>query len=583
MNPHIIPGELQLFSKVRYGKTKKGISLYRFVPFNSEYPIAKVATTYGKTHTEQTNIYILAQYNNEELQTKDATNKLVRATLVDILGPINDETTGFLAIQYHYLGYNSYRTSKNKKRILQETNLSQNYSNIPIYPHRQIQSRTVYNPEILCTIDPEGCQDIDDAISFEIIDSKKALIGVHITDVDEIVKEDSSLDKWFQEQPFTLYRPDSIQHSLPESLSTNECSLLPNQKRGTLSVLYYLEYQKDDTSQEIQITKVTPELNAFVIESKEKLTYSEATERISTNSQWKQFSSFIKEWQEVEKQYSHSLENDEKDNDSFSHNMIAFLMIRTNAYIAEKLLIHPDNEKVLLRSHGSICQEKLDKEATNNWNTLHAKYVLSDKAIPHTALQLNAYTHFTSPIRRYADLLVHRQVKNKLLPFLLRENNVKTEMCERINKYQKDLHRVETSWEWWKYIQQKYNSDEIEIHEKGIILDWGDFEDDSKYGLSVFIQFGNRRAWVRVIHPQLLHLVKITRNENDIEIKTLSDEKTWKVNLFQEVEIKCWWDSSRGIRGIRFYWIDPVLPSFISQSNMSSFEEPVYTLQDWIA
>ena len=120
------------------------------------------------------------------------------------------------------------------------------------------------------------------------------------------------------------------------------------------------------------------------------------------------------------------------------------------------------------------------------------------------------------------------------------------------------------------------------IEEKGIILDWGHFNDDLRYGLSVLIQFGKRKAWVRVVHPYLINLVKIIRTENTIEVNLISENVSWKVEKFQEVKIKCWWDSSRGIRGIRFHWITPPLPNFFSKIDLSLFEESKYTLQDWM-
>ena len=582
MNKHYVPGEIQLFSKVRYGKTKKGISLYRFIPFHSEYPIAKVATTFGKTHGEQTNIYAVVEYDQEALNKKEVSiwkNILVKATLIDILGLITDKIAGLLAIQYTYLGYNATRTSKRKKFILKETNFMQNYEYLSMYPYKRNTERTLYNPKIICTIDPIGCQDIDDAISFEILNSTTAIVGVHITDVDEVVKENSGLDKWFQEQPFTLYRPDKNQNSLPEEVSTNICSLCPNQKRATLSVLYYLNYENE---KDLKIKQITPELNAFVIESKEKLTYSEATKKINNSPEWKQFSLFIKKWQQFESKYSSTLEEKSEETDSFSHNMIAFLMIRTNAYIAEKLL-SSSTENVLLRTQykSENNDNTFEKEIEESMKKINAEYVLSNKEIPHTSLQLSAYTHFTSPIRRYPDLVVHRDVKSKLLPFL-KQKKVEIINCEFLNNFEKNLHRVESSWNWWQYIQEMNNLNYTMIEEKGIILDWGHFNDDLRYGLSVLIQFGKRKAWVRVVHPYLINLVKIIRTENTIEVNLISENVSWKVEKFQEVKIKCWWDSSRGIRGIRFHWITPPLPNFFSKIDLSLFEESKYTLQDWM-
>ena len=82
MPPTTVVGEILLFSKIRYGRTKKNVPLYRFLPLRPcLLPPTKVATTYGTTHGESNSVYAVVEYADDYLETG-------RSTVVEILGPL---------------------------------------------------------------------------------------------------------------------------------------------------------------------------------------------------------------------------------------------------------------------------------------------------------------------------------------------------------------------------------------------------------------------------------------------------------------------------------------------------------------
>jgi len=274
------------------------------------------------------------------------------------------------------------------------------------------------------TIDPTSSKDFDDAISIDFKENVYT-VGIHIADVTHYLKKDSELDKHAQMKMNTVYLNGDTTHMLPTILSNNLCSLVPNQDRNAVTVM---------TKFDIRGKLIEYQIYRSKINSKRRYTYDDVRQQIKGNKEMdihiKNLYSFI-----VAK-YPQTLEHfslpilDIKLNDSktpivmeledydMSHIMIEKCMILANEIVAEDLAnkgfkfpyrCHPspseDQEKKYQNlkqlSHNPMYQEIIKIKSYKN-----AYY--SPDNISHFGLTSSKYCHFTSPIRRYIDIVVHR-------------------------------------------------------------------------------------------------------------------------------------------------------------------------------
>jgi ribonuclease R len=349
----------------------------------------------------------------------------------------------------------------------------------------------------LVTIDGEDAKDFDDAVYAEQLSKKEGWrILVSIADVSFFVKANSYLDKEARHRGNSVYLPNYVIPMLPEELSNNLCSLKPDQDRACLTVEIIL----DNNGQ-----KKSHSFFRSIINSKKRLTYDEVEDVIKSKFLNQDFETniltVIKSLHNVykileglrEKRGALNLELPEKkilfDEEGWpqdvkkiygvtSNKIIEELMILANVAAAEEIdkvanqsiyrsheppsqekykslidligkplsniligkVPHPSlMNKILSESKGSPEYETVNQSILRSQS--QAKYENKNKS--HFGLALKNYVHFTSPIRRYADLLVHRQIieiisnnnvlsKNKQL-FQHIENNDLKSICDHIS------------------------------------------------------------------------------------------------------------------------------------------------------
>ncbi len=317
--------------------------------------------------------------------------------------------------------------------------------------------RKDFREVITFTIDPEDAKDFDDALSVRKIEDGLYEVGVHIADVSHYVEENSKLDKEARKRAFSIYLVDRTIPMLPENLSNGICSLKPNEDRASFSAVFKI---KEDGS------IVDEWFGETVIHSDKRFTYKEAQNILD-----KKEGDFYEELSYLEK-ISKKLRKDRIDKGSllidddevffhldhdgrplyvftkehlFTHNLIEEFMIIANKRISKKFntlyRIHEKPDKDLINNLISFISnlgytmnikgkeissaelndlfDKIkgkDEEFLVKMAVLRSmsKAVYSIKNEKHFGLALDEYTHFTSPIRRYADLLMHRIVKEKL-------------------------------------------------------------------------------------------------------------------------------------------------------------------------
>ena len=320
-----------------------------------------------------------------------------------------------------------------------------------------IEGREDITGKVIITIDPPDAKDFDDAISIEKDDKGNRVLGVHIADVSNFVKADSALDVEAKERGNSVYLPGRVIPMLPEVLSNGVCSLQPGQKRFVKSA--YLTYDE-------QGNILSRRFANSVMKSTERLTYEQADrilkghtkvakhEAVELVREMERLSRAI-EKRRVENGMLHldlpetELVMDESGrvvdaepaDDSYPHTIIEMFMVEANDAVAGQLdrldigfmrRIHPEpdglsmkNLAKLVRAFGYNLGRNPDRRAVQdllaavkgtdssfgvNLAVLRSfeKAEYAPLNVGHYALASTHYCHFTSPIRRYADLLVHR-------------------------------------------------------------------------------------------------------------------------------------------------------------------------------
>ncbi len=311
--------------------------------------------------------------------------------------------------------------------------------------------------KIIVTIDPEDAKDFDDAISIEKNPDRTFTLGVHIADVSTFVKPGSALDIEAKDRGNSVYLPGLVLPMLPETLSNGVCSLQPEQRRLTKSA--FITY---DNSGKVLKT----EFAESIIRSTARLTYTEAdrilkgqktdrpAEVVSLLRDMKTLAEIIESRRNSEGMLHLDLPEIElvfdkagrvvdahpADN-SYPHTMIEMFMVEANEAVARLLdsldipfirRIHPDPDSLSLKGLAKTLKvlgfsvpknpDRYDLQSIINYvkdspagfavNTYIlrslARAEYSPLSIGHYALASRHYSHFTSPIRRYADLLIHR-------------------------------------------------------------------------------------------------------------------------------------------------------------------------------
>ena len=413
--------------------------------------------------------------------------------------------------------------SRFPKRVLNEVELIKE-------PNYAIESkkRKDFRPKTTFTIDPNDAKDFDDAISIAFLESGNMEIGVHIADVGHYVKPESFLDKEALLRGNSVYLVDRVIPMLPERLSNELCSLRPHEDKLTFSAVFELDPNCNVLSSWFGKT---------IIHSDHRFTYEDAQEIIEGGDGpfKKEITQINKLAQKCRKQRLSNGALNVKSNEvrfrldeegepietvlkvsKEAHQLIEEFMLLANREVAKKLAkpeknikkginvfrIHdnPSEEKLndlklFLTSMGYEIIRKKNKPITYSLNNIMkdaekrgeldlispmiiramSKAVYSTDNVGHYGLAFDYYTHFTSPIRRYADLVVHRS----LIDFL-NEQKIGTDskhlnyICNHISKMEKQA--VDAERASIKYMQVKFLSKFIGDTFEGTIsglTEWG--------------------------------------------------------------------------------------------------------------
>lgn len=294
------------------------------------------------------------------------------------------------------------------------------------------------------TIDPDDAKDFDDALSFLALEDGRYQVGVHIADVTYYVHPGSDIDNEAYRRGTSVYLVDRVQPMLPEELCNDLCSLRQDEDKLCMSVIFTM-----NTDGEVEKYKIC----RTVICSNKRLTYGQAQTLLDNADDLSDLATALKQLNHFAQLLrgrrmqagALDIEQDEVrfrlDEHGhpveiwFEHPMEANHLIEEFMLLANRTVAkHVGDKPFVYRVHDKPDEEKLTalhkferrmKKETQNAVTTEvldmltvramAKAVYSTKNIGHYGLAFSHYTHFTSPIRRYPDMMVHRLLDKYVL------------------------------------------------------------------------------------------------------------------------------------------------------------------------
>ena len=355
------------------------------------------------------------------------------------------------------------------------------------------------------TIDPFDAKDFDDAISIRNLDNGNYEIGVHIADVSHFVLPDSILDKAAYKRATSVYLPDRVNPMLPEKISNELCSLRPNEDKYTFSVIFQITNRAEIKHKWIGRT---------LIHSDHRFTYEDVQQTIETKDglHYKPILLLNDLAQKLRKErFDNGAINFSSQEVKFqldengkpigivikeskeAHKLIEEFMLLANRTVAEYVSKIKSNKEPIpfpYRIHDTPDEEKLkafaayakkfgykfdihnEKEIATSFNKLleevqgkpeqhvleqlgirtMAKAIYTSENVGHYGLGFENYCHFTSPIRRYPDVLAHRILQQCLDKNLTIDKKME-EKCKHCSDRERSASEAERAGNKYKQVQ----------------------------------------------------------------------------------------------------------------------------------
>ena len=402
-----------------------------------------------------------------------------------------------------------------------------------IIPEKEINKRRDFRKTLTITIDPFDAKDFDDALSIKKLENGNWEIGVHIADVSHYVKPGSQLEEEAYRRATSIYLVDRTIPMLPEKLSNHVCSLRPNEDKLCFSAVFELDdnakihhewfgrtiirsqrrFNYDEVQEIIEAKKGELSTEILILDglakklraerfSKGAINFESREVRFKLDENAKPISVYVKEMKD-------------------SNRLIEDFMLLANRRVAEfignfknksqeKTFVYrvhdePNSEKLttfstFLKKLGYQLRTNSRKSLAESYNTLFEdikgkgeqqmietiairtmmKAYYTTENIGHYGLGFKYYTHFTSPIRRYPDVMVHRLLEMYLNHAESQDKISYEEKCKHSS--QMEIKAAEAERASVKYKQAEFLLDKVGEEF------WGLISGVSKWGLFVMLE-----------------------------------------------------------------------------------------------
>ena len=411
------------------------------------------------------------------LKGKPDSKGVYRAEVEKVIGHRDEPGIDILTVIYRY-GMEAEFSPKIESEL---KNVPNEVNNISFEKRKDLREEKIF------TIDGLDAKDLDDGICIKKLDNDNLVLGVHIADVSHYVEEGTHIDKEGYRRATSVYLTDRVVPMLPQKLSNGICSLNENVDRLTMSC--DMEFDSNGNL-------VNHEIYQSVINSKKRMNYRDVNKIIEGNETPEGYENFVSELKQMhelskllrkKKEQRGSLDFDldepyvvvdkqglpldiKSRERGEAEKMIEDFMVVANETVAEQIFFM--KYPFLYRVHGDPREEKIQDflkfisilgyKVDGKVKEIHPKAMqkildsLSDKKefmifsrlllrsmqkaeyspinIGHFGLASKYYTHFTSPIRRYPDLTVHRLLKKSLV-----ENDYASDTINNLSKVLPEL------------------------------------------------------------------------------------------------------------------------------------------------